>query len=131
MVKIIRLANRSRKNRIFFDHLIRELAICLNLGDTSLNREELVPTYCNHSQAGKVAFDENYIQLNRDTGCLFLPLVNVLPGSVLDTLDEMLLQAPPELKGCRSRKLITEYLSQHTDLTDCHYSALNQMQSIH
>ena len=131
MDKIIKLANRSRKNRIFFDHLIRELAICLNVGDTSINRKQLAPSYVNHSLAGTVAEDENYFQLNRDTGCLFQPLENILPVAILDALDAMLQQAPPELKGSCSRKLITDYLTQCTDLTDCHYSALNMMQSIH
>ena len=130
-MKTIPLANRSRKNRIFFDHLIRELAICLNVGDTSLDREVLVPTYVNHLHAGMVAKDEYYIQPNRDTGCLFLPLGDVLPSSLLDRLDEMLANAPANLKRCGSRKLITDYLSQCTDLTQCHYSAMNQMQSIH
>lgn len=131
MGKIIKLANRSRKNRIFFDHLIRELAICLNEGDTSINRGQMAPTYVNHSMAGTVTDDENYIQLNRDTGCLFQQIEKILPVSILDALDDMLWQAPPELKGSCSRKLITKYLTQCTDLTDCHYSALNMMQSIH
>ena len=131
MGKIIRLANRSRKNRIFFDHLIRELAICLNVGDTSLDREVLVPTYVNHSMAGKVRNNEYYCQITRDDGILFLPLYDILPSDLLDRLDEMLANAPANLKRCGSRKLITDYLSQCTDLTQCHYSALNQMQSIH
>ena len=46
---------------MFFDHLIRELAICLNVGDTALNREQLVPTYVKHSQAKELVENENYI----------------------------------------------------------------------
>lgn len=130
MDRKIKLANRSRSNRVFFDHLIRELAICLNVGDTTLNREELVPTYVNHAHASNLVEDENYIQLDRDTGCLFRPLAQILPRKLLDQIDEMLQQAPTSLKGSHSRKLITDYLSQCTDLTDCHYSAMNLMQSV-
>lgn len=131
MGKTIKLANRSRKNRIFFDHLIRELAISLNLGDDSLNRKQLVPTYVSHEYSGKDSDCGNYIQLNSKTGCLYVPLSDVLPASLLDSIDDMLRHAPLELKGSGSRKLITAYLSKCTDLNDCHYSALNSMQSIY
>ena len=47
----IKLANRSRRNRVFFDDFIREMAICLNVGEAALNREQLFPTYVNHAQA--------------------------------------------------------------------------------
>ena len=115
---------------MFFDHLIRELAVCLNVGDTALNREQLVPTYVKHSQARELVEDENYIQITRDTGCLYQPLGQILPSKLLDQIDEMLRQAPHNLKGSHSRKLITDYLSSCTDLTDCHYSAMNLMQSV-
>lgn len=130
MDRKIKLANRSRTNRMFFDHLIRELAVCLNVGDTALNREQLVPTYVNHAQARELVEDENYIQITRDTGCLYQPLAQILPCKLLDQIDEMLQQAPHNLKGSNSRKLITDYLSSCTDLTDCHYSAMNLMQSV-
>ena len=126
----LKLSARSRRNRMFFDNLIRELAICLNVGDTALNREELFPTYVNHAQAGELVNDEYYIQINRDTGCLFRPLAELLPNKTLDDLDALLAEAPPELKHCGSRRMITDYLSQRTDLADCHFSALNEMQSI-
>lgn len=129
-MKKIPLANRSRKNRIFFDHLVRELAISLNMGDDSLNRGQLVPTYVSHEYAGKASDKGNYVQLNSKSGCLYVPLGDVLPASLLNAIDNMLMQAPPELKGCGSRKQITDYLSQCTDLTDCHYSAMNEMQSV-
>ena len=116
---------------MFFDHLIRELAICLNVGDTALNREQLVPTYVNHAQAGELVEDENYIQITRDTGCIYKPLALILPSKLLDQIDEMLMQAPHNLKGSHSRKLITDYLSSCTDLTECHYSAMNLMQSVY
>lgn len=116
---------------MFFDHLIRELAICLNVGDTALNREELMPTYVNHARARELADDYNYIQITRDTGCLYLPLAQILPNKLLDQIDEMLRQAPCNLKRSHSRELITAYLSTCTDLTDCHYSAMNLMQSIY
>ena len=130
MYNKIKLANRSRTNRMFFDHLIRELAICINVGDMALNREQLVPTYVKHSQARELVENEYYIQITRDTGCLYQPLGQILPSKLLDQIDKMLQQAPHHLKGSHSRKLITDYLSSCTDLTDCHYSALNLMQSI-
>lgn len=128
--KIIKLANRSRKNRIFFDNLIRELAICLNTGDTSLNRELLSPTYVNHSHANAVDNKETYFRITRDSGMLMKPLGDILPCKLLDQLDAMLASAPACLKRSNSRSLIGDYLIQSTDLNDCHLSALNEMQSI-
>lgn len=126
----IKIANRSRKNRVFFDDFIREMVICLNVGEAALNREQLFPTYVNHAQAGKLVENEYYIQITRDTGCLYQPLGQILSSKLLDQIDEMLQKAPRNLKGSHSRKLITDYLSSCTDLTDCHYSALNLMQSV-
>lgn len=129
-MKKIHLANRSRKNRIFFDQLIRELVICLNTGDVSLNRNLLMPTYVNHKLAGKISEDSNYIKVNYATGLLFCPLSDVLHYKILDALDKMLFEAPLNLKHCNSRHLITEYLASCTDFNDCNFSALNEMQCL-
>lgn len=126
---MIKLANRSRKNRVLFDFLVLELVVEINLGTTSLDRDLLIPTYVNHEHAGNLSEADNYVQLNRDTGCQFVPQGEALPSNLLADLDKMLRKAPPELKGCRSRKMITDYIRQHTDLTDCHFTALNQMAS--
>lgn len=125
----IKLANRSRKNRVLFDFLVLELVVEINLGTISLNRDLLIPTYVNHAHAGSLSEADNYVQLNRDTGCQFVPQGEALPSNLLAALDKMLREAPAKLKGCRSRKMITDYLRQHTDLTDCHFTALNKMQS--
>ena len=126
----LQLANRSRKNRIFYDFLILDLAINLNCGERQLNRDLLVPTYVNHAHASDLRDDENYIQLGRDNGCLYHPYREILSRKMLDCLDAVLAEAPPELYHCGSRKMITDYLRQHTDLTDCHFVALNQATSI-
>ena len=60
--KIIKLANRSRKNRVFFDQLIRMLAVELHLGSDELNRFHLMPVYVCHSHARETAHSEHYIQ---------------------------------------------------------------------
>ena len=125
--KIIKLANRSRKNRVFFDQLIRMLAVELHLGSDELNRFHLMPVYVCHSHARETAHSEHYIQLNRDSGCLYQPLCEVLPAALIDQLEALLTDAPANLKGSKSKTLIGDYLKQHTDLTDCHLSALNEM----
>lgn len=125
----LQLANRSRKNRIFYDFLILDLAVNLNLGEKQLNRDLLVPTYANHAHAVNLN-DENYCQITRDSGCLYRPYREILSSKMLDQLDAILAEAPPELNRCGSRKMITDYLSFRTDLTDCHYAALNQATSI-
>lgn len=128
---MIKLANRSRRDRVFFDMLIRELAICLNTGDTSINRELLSPVYVNHAHAGAAADDETYFQITRNSGIQFKPLCDILPDKLLGKLDHMLANAPACLKQSDSRQLIGDYIKQCTDLTDCHLSALNGMQSIY
>ena len=125
--KIIKLANRSRKDRIFFDQLIRMLAVELHLGSDELNRFHLMPVYVCHSHARETAHSEHYTQLNRNSGCSYKPLCEVLPAALIDQLEALLADAPANLKGSNSRKLIADYLKQRTDLTDCHLSALNEM----
>ena len=125
--KIIKLANRSRKNRMFFDNLILELAICLNVGDTTLNRDLMLPSYrgiqtrCNDKEA---------ISLSKVAAVGFNTPRQMLPTPTLDAIDRALREAPPQLKGCGSIRLIKNYISAFTDLNDCHLTALNTMQSI-
>lgn len=125
--KIIKLADKSRKNRILYDFLVLELVVETNLGTRHLDRDLLVPSYLNHQHAGKAQENEYYCKITRDDGCIFVPQGQAFPKQLLDQLDDLLRQAPPELKGCRSRKMITDYIRHHTDLTDCHFTALNQM----
>lgn len=103
------------------------MVVEINLGTKKLDRELLIPSYVNHMHAGNLGNDEYYCQLSRDTGCWFVPQGQALPKQLLDQLDDLLRQAPSELKGCCSRKIITDYIRHHTDLTDCHFTALNQM----
>jgi len=129
-MKKIALADKSRKNRVFFDNLIREIVICLNCGDTVINRELELPVYACHKYARTANGDDKYFQITRDSGMFFKPLGEVLSEKYLDSIDQMLREAPSELKLCGKRALITSYISEVTDLTDCHFSALNQMTSI-
>lgn len=128
-MQILKLSNRSRKNRIFYDFLILDLAISLNGGEKQLNRALLAPTYVNHAHAANLN-DGCYCQVTRDSGCFYRPYHEILSKKMLDQLDVILADAPPELYRCGSRKMITDYLSLRTDLTDCHFVALNEMQSI-
>ena len=116
---------------MFFDQLIRELAICINTGEKSLNRELLMPMYKNHS-ANVNAYHDNihYEQVSRDSGCLWTPLKECLSSKVLDALDNMLCNAPGDLMRCNSRSRIQKYMMEYTDLVDCHFDAMNTMQSI-
>lgn len=126
----LKLANRSRKNRIFYDFLILYLAVELNLGTKAINRDELMPTYVSHAHAGDVRNDEYYVQITRNSGCIYRPCHEILSKKMLDQLDAILAEAPLELNHCGSRKMITDYLSLRTDLTDCHFVVLNQATSI-
>lgn len=128
-MKKIALANRSRKNRVFYDFLIRDLVVNLNCGEKQLNRDLLVPSYASHAHAANLNA-ENYCKVTRDTGCFYKPYTEILSKVILDQLDALLAEAPSELNHCGCRKMITDYLRQRTDLTDCHFSALNPMTSI-
>lgn len=120
----VRLQNTSRKNRMFFDSLIRELAICVYLGDTSLNRSLELPSYRgphNFDAPGTVYIGNNHAAVGFDTpGGLLSP--RCLAG-----LDAMLAAAEAGgLKGCTEAEC-RAFLLASTDLTDCHLSALNEM----
>lgn len=130
-MKIIPLANQSRKNRVFFDNLVKELAICLNTGAESVNRDLQLPVYICHSHAGQLANGDEYFQITRDSGMTFKPIGEVLGKTTLDAIDHMLREAPPLIRHSNNRTLITNHLSAFTDLTDCHFTALNEMSSIH
>lgn len=116
---------------MFFDQLIKELAICLNTGEKSLNRLLFMPVYKNHSANANVYQDnEYYQQVSRDSGCLWTPLKECLSSKVLNALDNMLGNAPDDLIRCNSRSKIQNYIMKYTDLVDCHFESMNYMQSI-
>ena len=128
---MIKLANKSRNNRMFVDQLIRELAICINTGDKEINREMLMPSYKSHKENVNIYADnELYQQITRDSGCLWTPLSECLSKKTLDELDLMLQRAPHELTRCNSRSKIQDFIMEYTDLVDCHFDSLNYMTSI-
>ena len=121
----IKLANRSSKNRMFYDNLIKEIAICLHCGDRILNRELQLPSYRGTNTRLK---DKEAISLTKNEAMGFDTPRDMLPVATLDQIDRMLSEAPCRLMRCKSREPITEYIKQRTDLTDCHLTALNELQ---
>ena len=113
----IKLANRSRSNRMFYDNLIKEIAICINVGDTAINRELELPSY--RPMQGKSKDD---IIHNSKTSVIgFDTPATMLPASVLDRIDGMLQEATRQnLTHYNSRRRISDIIKIHTDLTDCH-----------
>ena len=125
---MIRLANRSRKNRMFFDNLIKEIAICINVGYTTVNRTVELPSY-RGLQRRK---DEDVIDIGNNHQAIgFDTPEDMLSPSLLRSIDGMLAEAKAEgLSGCGSRLQISKFIQEHTDLTDCHLCALNEMMSL-
>ena len=125
---MIRLANRSRSNRMFYDNLVKEIAICINMGYPSINRELELPSYRGiSSRKGEDVIDigNNHAAIGFDTPA------GMLPPAVLRAIDGMMEEAKKEgLAGCGSRRTISDFIISHTDLTDCHLSALNEMYSL-
>ena len=123
--KIIKLSNRSRKNRMFFDNLVRELAICIKCGDLTLNRDIELPSYRGKQTRCR---DPKAVSLTKTEAVGFDTPRRMLPEATLDAIDLMLSDAPRHLRYYKSREDIADYIKQRTDLTDCHLTALNEMQ---
>lgn len=125
---MIRLANKSRKNRMFFDNFIKEIAICINVGTTSLNRDLELPSYRGihrRKEEGVIDIGNNHQAIGFDTPA------QIFSPTILSAIDRMLEQAKLHgLTGCNSRRLISDYIMRYTDLTECHLSALNEMMSL-
>ena len=128
MTKKISLANKSRKNRMFFDHFIKELAICINTGACRVNRDIELPSYRGiqaRKLPGVIDYGNNHAAVGFDTpGTMLNP-------KTLNALDNMLCAAKEVgLTHCNSRKRIQYFLLAHTDLTTCHLTAINDMYSL-
>ena len=116
----LKLANRSRRNRRFYDSLIRELYFLLEHGITELNRDLILPSY--NGPHGVIT--DECIQNPEDAWDFDTPRT-MMPETMLDAIDQMLRDAPSLLKGCGNRKIITDYLNSRTDFNSCHFTALN------
>ena len=115
MTKKIALANKSRSNREFFDWLIRVLADELNIGGKELSGDLILPSWIIKitwtDPDGKKWF--------------FGKVSDFLSKKVIKDLNNMLESA--DLKNAGLYK-IRDFLLQHTDLTDCHLTALNDFE---
>jgi hypothetical protein len=112
---------------MFYDSLIKDIAVCINVGDTRINRDLEHPSYRGiqrRKQEGTIS-QSNVSAIGFDTPD------RMLPSSVLNNIDDMLQEAKRKnLTGCNSRRQISDFIMQHTDLTDCHLCALNDMISL-
>ena len=113
---------------MFFDNFIKEIAICMNVGDTKVNRDLELPSYRGFQRRKEkdvIDMGDNHQAIGFDTPA------QMLSPTILTAIDKMLEKAKYDgLKGCNSRLLITDYIKRHTDLTDCHLCALNEMMSL-
>jgi len=113
---------------MFFDNLIKEMAICIHVGDTRINRELELPSYRGRNRRlddDVVDFGNNHQAIGFDTPA------GLLSKQTLDAIDAMLeLAAAEGLTGCASRQRIAGFIIQHSDLTDCHLVTLNEMVSL-
>ena len=119
---IIKLANRSRSNRNFYDSLIRVIAVEINIGSTSLNRDMELWSYRPVYDMTAEDFGSNVEKRGWDTPR------QMLPAKTLDAIDAMLVEAAQQgLEGCCDKPRIMAFIKEHTDLTDCHLTALNEL----
>lgn len=111
---------------MFYDSLIKDIAICLNTGEKELNRFLLHPSYRSPLKNDRetLSFGNSHQQIGFDSA------ISMLPVKVLDAIDDMLADAPHDLCGSCSAIKIRDYIKACTDLTDCHCSTLNTMSSI-
>lgn len=126
-MKKIKLANKSRGNRMFFDNLVKEIAICINVGYAAINRDLELPSYRGIRRRGEEATSHG----SKVSSIGFDTPVGMLSRKTLDAIDLMLQEAKSlRLEGCNSRRRISDFIIEHTDLTDCHLCALNEMMSL-
>lgn len=125
---MIRLANRSRCNRMFFDNLLKEIAICINTGAKAINHDIELPSYRGMSrrkEEGVIDMGDNHQAIGFDTPS------QMLSRGTLRAVDAMVAEAASlGLAGCGSLQKISDYIKSKTDLTDCHLCALNEMMSL-
>ena len=125
---MIRLANRSRCNRMFFDNLLKEIAICINTGAKGINHDIELPSYrgvSRRKEEGVIDMGDNHQAIGFDTPS------QMLSRGTLRAVDAMVAEAASlGLAGCGSRQMISDYIESKTDLTDCHLCALNEMMSL-
>jgi len=125
---MIRLANRSRCNRMFFDNLLKEIAICINTGAKGINHDIELPSYrgvSRRKEEGVIDMGNNHQAIGFDTPS------QMLSRGTLRAVDAMVAEAASlGLAGCGGRQKISDYIKSKTDLTDCHLCALNEMMSL-
>ena len=112
---------------MFYDNFIKEIAICINVGDTRVSRDIELPSYrsIQHRSKGCLVHNSKVSAIGFDTPS------QLLPSSVLDRIDEMLQEAAEQgLTHCGSRGIISDFIMSYTDLTECHLCALNEMMSL-
>ena len=72
--------------------------------------------------------DPKAISLTKTEAMSFDTPREMLPKATLDAIDLLLSEAPCRLMRSKTVKPIADYIMLRTDLTDCHLSALNEIQ---
>lgn len=120
MRAMIRLEKMSSKNRAFVDALLRVLAVELNVGSKELNRELEVECYASTFDTGADNIGLNVAKRR------WVRIGDKLSARCMAEIDRML--ADGALEGCCDRIKISDYIIANSDLTDCHLTALNEME---
>lgn len=106
---------------MFFDSLIRCLAVEINIGSTELNRDLELPSYRSVYSEGE-SLGSHVEKRGWNTPR------EMLSSKILDAIDDMLKEARRQgLECCCDKIKISQFLWEHTDLNSCHTVALNEM----
>lgn len=111
---------------MFFDELIRLIAVEINIGSTCLNRDLMLPSYRGINTR---LSDEGNIPISKTEAMGFNTPRELLTPKTLDQIDGLLAEAcHKQLEGLCSILSIMDFLKEHTDLTDCHLTAINNLE---
>lgn len=116
----MKFQRKASDNRVFYDNLIRVLFVELNLGGTELNPDLILPTY--HAMADPAVLRE--LGERQPHWCT---IAHIIGQRGIDFFDQLLRNAPADLKGCRDLTKIRGYLKSATDFTDCQLTAANAL----
>lgn len=111
---------------MFFDELIRSIAVEINIGSACINRDLILPSYRGINT--RLQCEEN-ISISKTEAMGFNSICEILPQKMLDQIDVMLAEAcRKKLEGTCSIMVIRDFLKEHTDLNDCHLTSLNELE---
>lgn len=116
----MKFQRKAADNRVFYDRLIQNLFVELNLGSAELNPTLILPTY--HATNDPLVTDE--LGERQPHWCT---IKHIIGQRGVDFFNRLLRDAPADIKGCRSLTKIRRYIKDNTDFSDCQLSAANAL----